>query len=185
MFYFRILLFTFSFCCLFVGDSSAQKKPAPTPSPTVTVKAAKFESKEGNFSINISGAPSQSRSLEAEKGVSPGQQFFWQSEKTVFSVMYSAFEQSSVARAFEQMNSGTRGSIEGMVGKSYTEKDITFGKYPGKEFKFVAPNKVTYVMRNYLVNNVGYLVTAGYADQASEKEALNVLNSFKLLIEKK
>lgn len=185
MLYLRILLFTFSFCCLFAGSASAQKKPSPTPSPTVTVKAAKFESKEGNFSIDISGAPTQTRKLDAAKGTSPGEQFFWQSPKTVFSVMYSSFEQSAVARAFDQMNSGTRGSIESSVGKSFTEKQITFGKYPAKEFKFVAPNKVTYIMRNYLVNNVGYLVTAGYADQEGEKEALRVVNSFKLLSEKK
>ena len=185
MFYFRVLILSFLFCCIFVSDAIAQKKPSPTPSPTVAVTAKKFESKQGNFSIDISKDPSETRNLEAQKGVSPGQQFFWQFDKTVYTVMYSSFDQSALSKAFDQMNTGTRGSIESLVGKSFTEKEIPFGKYPGKEFSFTAPNGVKYIMRNFLVGNTGYLVTAGYANEESGKEALRVLNSFKLITEKK
>jgi hypothetical protein len=173
------LLLIFSF--IFANCSAAQEKRSPE-SPTKTTESfdrvnpetKRYESPAGNFSINIPQVSTQVRTLEAEKGQEPGKQFFWQFEKTVYTVMYSTFNEN---------DSGTRNTIEKLVGKSFSEKEISLGKYKGKEFIYINSNGVKYVMRNYLVNNMGYLLTAGFVDEISEKEALAVLDSFKLLNE--
>lgn len=186
--FFILLLFSF----IFTNCSMAQEKPTVEItnktnelSDKVNPETKRFESKAGNFSINISQEPLQTRNLEAEKGQQPGKQFFWQFEKTVYTIMFSDFNESDLSTALDQMNSGTRMTIERTVGKSFSEKEISYGKYPGREFVYIASNGIKYVMRNFLVNKTGYLITTGYADEESEKEALKVLNSFELLSQKK
>ena len=98
--------------------------------------------------------------------------------------MYSAFSRNDLLKAFDEMNSGVRKGIGRQEGKLISEKKISFGKYQGSEFRSIAANGVTYIGRTYLVNDIGYLLTAGFVDEKSEKEALEVLNSFKLLNEK-
>lgn len=180
------------FACIFANCSAAQEKPLPeSPAKTnessdkVNPETKRFESKAGNFSINISQAPIQTRNLDAEKGEEPGKQFIWQFERTTYTVMYSAFDNNDLSRAFDDMNSGVRKGIGRQGGKLISEKEISFGKYAGREFRSIAANGVTYIGRNYLVNDIGYLLTAGFVDEKSEKEALEVLDSFKLLTEKK
>ncbi len=184
------LLLVFSF--IFTNCSAAQEKPSPE-SPTkptessdkVNPETKRFESKAGNFSINILQSPFQTRDLDAEKGQEPGKQFFWQFEKTVYTVMFSAFNKDDLSKAFDEMNSGGRKGIANAGAKLISEKEISFGKYKGKELRSIMPNGVTYIYRNYLVNEMGYLLSAGFVDEKSEKEALEVLDSFKLLNEKK
>lgn len=186
----RFFFLSFLFSCFFVSYTPAQAKPLSSPSPVPALETKRFESKEGNFSIDIFQFPLQTRELDAEaarkRGLNTGKQLFWQFEKTVYTIMYDFFTPDEVAnsKALDQMNSGSRMGIERRGGKIISEKDISFGKYPGTEFRVAAPNGVTHTMRNYLVNNMGYLVTAGYVDEESEKEALKVLDSFKLLTEK-
>lgn len=184
------ILLTLSF--IFTNCSTAQEKPsAELPSKTnetldkVNPETKRFESKAGNFSINISQEPFQTRNLESEKGKEPGKQFFWQFEKTTYSVMYSAFNEDDLSRAFDEMNSGVRKTLQRNLGQSFSEKEISFEKYPAREFRFVTADGVKHIQRNYLVNDTGYLLTAGYVDEKSEKEAIEVLDSFKLLTEKK
>ena len=186
--FFTLLILSF----FIVSYSSAQIRSMPgLPSNTtestdkVNPETERFESKAGNFSINISQTPFQTRNLEAEEGREPGKQFFWQFEKTVYTVMYSAFNKNDLSKAFDEMNSGGRKGIGRSGGELISEKEISFGKFPGREFRWIAANGVTYVGRNYLINDVGYLLTAGFVDEKSEKEALEVLDSFKLLNEMK
>jgi hypothetical protein len=191
MFNLKTLCLLFIFSCIFASCSAAQEKiqmespdKLKESSAKVNPETKRFESKEGNFSINISQVPSQFRNVEPEKGRDPGKQFFWQFERTVYTVMYSAFDKNDLSRAFDDMNTGVRKSMARQGIKLITDKEISFGKYPAREFTYVLPNGVKYVQRNYLVNDVGYLLTAGYVDEKSEKEAFEVIDSFKLLTEK-
>jgi len=186
----KTLCFLLIGLCIFVKYSAAQGRTMPQSAVTVVEdivnpETKRFESKAGNFSINISQVPTQIRIIDAEKGQEPGKQFLWQFERTAHSVMYSAFNKNDLSKALDEMNSGVRNSIGNMRGQIVSEKEISFGKYRGREFRTILPNGLNFLCRNYLVNNVGYLLTATYLDKAGEKEALEVLNSFKLLIEKK
>lgn len=160
-----------------------------TPSPAPAADGKKFESKDGNFSIDIFQAPFQTRQPDPppndKNELKAGEQFLWRFEKTVYTVMYMEFAENELSRAFEDMNSGGRKGIARQGGRLIYEKEISFGKYPGREFRVIMPNGVTQTARNYLVGNMGYLLTAGYVDERDEKEALKILNSFKLLTEKK
>ncbi|MDQ6787518.1 MAG: hypothetical protein M3033_11985 [Acidobacteriota bacterium] len=177
---------------IFINCSAAQEKPSlELPAKTnessdrVNPDTKKFESNAGNFSINISQLPTQIRNLEPDKGRDPGKQLLWQFEKTVYTVLYSAVDKNNLSHAFDEMNSGVLKGIGRQGGQLISEKEISFGKYPGKEIRWIAADGVTVIGRNYLVNDMGYLVTAGFVDGKSEKEALEVLDSFKLLTEKK
>jgi len=180
------------FACIFTSCSSAQEKPQPESTVKLNESPAKvnpetkrFESKAGNFSINVSQAPSQTRNVDPEPGKEPGKQFLWQFERTVYTVMYSEFNENDLSTALDQMNSGVRKTILRNGWQLISEKEISFGKFPGREFRCIVANGVNQIGRNYLVNNVGYLLTAAFVDEKSEKEALEVLDSFKLLTEKK
>lgn len=182
-----LLIFSF----IFANYSAAQQTPSPeSPAKTfelsygVNPTTNKFWSSAGQFSINISQAPSQVRTLEAEKGKEPGKQFLWQSEKTVYTVLYSTINKNDLSHAFDEMNSGVRKTLLRNGSQLISENEISFGKYSGREFRYIAPNGVKQIARNYLINNIGYLITAGYVDEKGEEEVLKVLDSFKLLNEK-
>lgn len=177
---------------IFTSCSAAQEKPLSElsvktneSSDRVNPETKKFESNAGNFSINISQFPTQIRNLEPDKGREPGKQLLWQFERTVYTVLYSAVDKNNLSNAFDEMNSGVRKGIGRQGGQLISEKEISFGKYPGKELRWIAANGATVIGRNYLVNDMGYLLTAGFVDGKSEKEALEVLDSFNLLSEKK
>ncbi len=187
----KTLCFLLLFSFIFANCSVAQKPPSPESltktnesSDEVNPKTKRFESNAGKFSINISQSPFQTRNLEAGEGLGPGKQFFWQFERTVYTVMYSTFDKNDLSKTFDEINLGVRKGIGRQEGKLISEKEISFGKYQGREFRSIAANGVTYIGRNYLVNDIGYLLTAGFVDEKSEKEALEVLDSFKLLNER-
>lgn len=188
----KTICFLLILSCIFINCSVAQEKllselPAKTneSSDRVNPETKKFESNAGNFSISISQLPTQIRNLEPDKGREPGKQLLWQYEKTVYTVLYSPVDKNNLSHAFDEMNSGVRKGIGRQGGELISEKEISFGKYPGRELRWIAANGVTAIGRNYLVNDMGYLLTAGFVDGKSEKEALEVLDSFKLLTEKK
>lgn len=174
-----IFAFTFTSCSL------AQEKSEPESPAKVNLETKRFESKAGNFSINISQTPFQTRDLKPEPGKEPGKQFLWQFERTSYGVLYSEIGENDLSTALDQMNSGVRKTILGNGWQLISEKEISFGKFPGREFRSILPNGANQIGRNYLVNNMGYLLTAAFVDEKSEKEALEVLDSFKLLTEKK
>ena len=186
----KTLCFLLIFSFIFTNCSSAQEKsPVELSKETessdkINPETKRFESRAGQFSINISQAPLQVRTLEAEKGKEPGKQFLWQFQKTVFTVLYSSINKNDLSHAFDEMNSGVRKTLLRNGSQLISENEISFGKYPGRELRYIAPNGVKQIARNYLINNIGYLITAGFVDGKSEKEALEVLDSFKLLNEK-
>lgn len=191
MIYLKTFCLLLVFSALFTNYAAAQQKPTPTTSPQTKTAVKKFESKEGNFSINITEAPTQTRNLASEatqkKKIDVGQQFFWQFEKSVYTVMYSNpldADGGALPLNLEEMNSGSRKGIASSGAKLVSEKAITYGKHSGTEFRTVMPNGVKYIARNYLIGKVGYLITGGYVDDKDEKTVLDVLNSFKLLVEK-
>jgi hypothetical protein len=196
MIYLRIFFLTFLFSCLFASCSTVTEQPSPSPSPSPSasfppasvVDGKRFESQEGNFSIDISQPPSQTLNLEPETaGGKAGKHFIWKLERTGYTLMYDFFdlEKGTPSEKMAQMNSGFRKGTSGKGLKLIYEKEISFGKYTGTEFRIVAPNGATQVARNYLVNNMGYLLTAAFYGEKDEKEALKILDSFKLLSEKK
>ena len=185
------LCFLFIFALLFTNSVSAQDQPKPDSEVRLIAAPKKFESKEGNFSINIFEPPLLTRILDSnkseKKAADPAKQFMWQLKKTAYTVMYMPLfdEEGSPAQQFDEMNSGTRNAIGRTGGRLIYEKEISSGKYPGREFRAILPNGVTQIYRNYWINKMGYLVTAGFVFEEDEKEALEVLDSFKLLTESK
>jgi hypothetical protein len=183
-----------SLCCLlifsfiFANCSAAQENPSPesTTKPIessdgVNPETKRFESKAGNFSINIS------QPLLMNRNVGSGKQFGWKLEKLSFTAMYSPLFDSdgSPVQQFDQMNSGVRKGTLRQGNKVISEKEISYGKHPGREFHSISPNGVKFITRNYLINDMGYQIIGVYVDEKDEKEALEVLDSFKLLSDKK
>lgn len=197
----KTLCLSFFISVLFINCSLAQEKQLQPPPPAMNVKANKFESTGGNFSINISQAPSQTRDLGTEtankKGIDVGKIFIWQfPEKALYTVMYkNAFDsdgnplkpdgdsKSQNIRDFESFKIGSRRGIANGNGKLLFEKSISFNSYPGTEFRYVSSDEVKFIGRIYLINSVGYQITGGYKNDEGEKEVLGVLDSFKLLAE--
>lgn len=178
---------------LFVSCLAAQRISSPTALPTPTVAAKSFKSVEGGFSINIAEAPSETLNLGSEiaekKGIDAGKMFIWKSEKTIYSVMYSdpvdADGNSMGTQTLEEMNSGARTAIMRQDGKLISEKSISLGKHPGTELHYTSSAGTKFITRHYLVNLRGYQIIAGYIDDKDKKEVLGVLDSFKLLTDKK
>lgn len=178
---------------IFTGCSSAQDKKSPSASstPILIGKAKKFESKEGNFTINLFEEPSAVRNLGTDasekKGIDVGKQYIWKFEKTLYTAMYSnPFDSNGNAmpQIFDEMLSGSRKGIARQGGKLISEKEISYGKYTGREFRYLASNGVKFVGRNYLIDKVGYQIVGAYADDKDEKEVLEILDSFKVMTEK-
>lgn len=187
----KTLCFLLLFVCVLTNCSTAQQKSSSElpnkkneDSDKVNPQTNRFESKAGNFSINIAQAPIQTRNLEGEEGQEPGKQFAWQFERTSYTVLYSAFNTNDLSQAFDDMNSGVRKTLLRNGSQSISENEISFGKYPGREFRYITPKGFKQIGRNYIVNNMGYLLTAGYVDEEGEKEGIKILDSFKLLNEK-
>ena len=199
-----LLIFSF----IFANCSAAQKIPS-SESLTKTVETSdrvnpvnkKFESNAGNFSINISQTPSQTRDLGTDtankKGVDVGKIFIWQfPEKALYTVMYkNAFDsdgnplepdgdsKSEDLRDLESLKLGMRRGIVNNKAKLLSENSISFNNYPGTEFRYTTSDGVKFIGRIYSVNSIGYQIVGGYKDDEAEKEVLKVLDSFKLLTE--
>lgn len=143
----KTLSLSFFLSVLFINCSLAQEKTLPPPPPAMNVKANKFESIGGNFSINITQAPSQTRDLGTEtankKGVDVGKIFIWQfPEKALYTFMYkNAFDsdgnpleqngdsKSQNLRDFESLKIGMRRGIANNNAKLLSEKSISFRSY--------------------------------------------------------
>lgn len=177
------LLFIFSL--ILVNCSKAQQNNLPEPSPTITVKNGKFESKEGNFSINISHPPFITRNVDPEKDV--GKQFGWRFEKTSYTIMFfleNGSDGVSKKQTLDDMNSGVRKEILRQGVEVVAEKEISFGKHAGSEFHATISG-VNFIFRNYLINDMGYQISGMYIDEKDKKEVVEILDSFKLLNNKK
>lgn len=188
----KTLCLLFSLSGLLINCSSVQPTPfRPIQSPTIMVEGKSFESKAGNFAINIFQAPLQTLDMGTEtaekKGVDTGKQFVWKFEKTLYTVMYASpfdADGNPMPQDFDDMNIGVRKAIGRQGAKLISEKEISYGKHPGREFRYMASNGVKFIGRNYLVETMAYQIVGGYADDKDEKEVLEVLDSFKLLTDK-
>ena len=186
--------FTFIISSLFLNCAPAQEKLKQTTSPIdskVNKETNKFESKEGNFSINISQEPFQTLNMGSEladkKGVDVGKLFLWRFEKTVYTVMYMGpFDRdgNDLPQDWLDIVDGSRKGILNAGGKIISERSADFGKYKGMEFRYLSKEGVKFIGRIYLVNTFGYQLNCGYAKEKDEKEVIEILDSFKLLIEK-
>lgn len=187
----KTLYLSFLLSGLFINCSSAQDKSLPTQPSEITIKANRFESTEGGFTIDIFQVPIYTQNLEAEipnkkdKGV--GKMFVWKSGKILYTVLYNDsldFSGSATSQNLEDFNKGVRKTVARNQGKIVSEKPISLDKYRGTEIRYIFPNGIKFICRNYLVDKRGYGVSAGYTNDMDEKEVLEVLDSFKLLINK-
>lgn len=195
---------------LFISCLSAQHKTVPVPmtpidslpSAKVNAETKRFESTGGKFAISISEAPLEIRDLGTEtankKGVDVGKMFIWRFEKTFYTVLYKnplssdgntlepdGDPKSQNLRDFEAYKVGMHRGIASINAKLISEKAISFNQYPGAEFRYISAGGIKFIGRIYSIDSVGYQIVGGYGDDKDEKEVLKVLNSFKLLTDKK
>ncbi|HEX8736117.1 MAG TPA: hypothetical protein VF721_12390 [Pyrinomonadaceae bacterium] len=193
----KTLCLLFSLSGFFINCSSIKPPPfTPIQSPAIK-EGERFDSVEGNFTINIFQAPSQTLDLGTEtahkKGIDAGKMFIWKiegtsnSERTFYTVSYSnPFDSdgNAMPHNFDDMNIGFRKGIARQGAKLISEREISYDKYPGREFRYVASNRVKFIGRSYLIKTMDYQIVGGYVDDKNEKEVLEVLDSFKLLTDK-
>lgn len=192
---------------LFINCSSAQNKPVTVPftpidapsSAKFNTETQRFESFGGGFSIKLLQEPLQTRDLGTEtaskKGVDVGKMFIWQTEKTIYTIMYKKpFDKDGNLLAlddknpksqnlidFETYNAAMRRGINNNNAKIISEKSISFENYPGTEFRYISTDGTKFIGRMYSINSIGYQLVGGYSDDKHEKQVLEALDSFKLL----
>lgn len=149
-----------------------------------------FHSYGGKFSIAISELPKQTIDRATEKakakGVDVGKQFAWLFERTLYTIYYNPpvdNDGNPSPQVFADMESGSRKGLLRQNAKLISEKPIKFGEYQGTEFRYVSVEGIHFINRTFLVDDVGYQIVGGYADDIDEKNVLEVLDSFKLLKE--
>jgi hypothetical protein len=202
---FRILSISSLFLLFLLGATARGQKATPSPSPTeesdtggvvmlattgVSVDKGVFVSKEGGFSISIPELPKQTidkATIKAKaRGADVGKQYVWLFERTLYTIYYNPpvdNDGNSYPQVFADMESGSRKGLLRANAKLITENPIKFGEYQGTEFRYVSGQGVHFVNRTFLVDDVGYQIVGGYADDKDEKTVLEVLDSFKLLKE--
>lgn len=179
---------------LFLSCSLAQDKLQETSLPKsskVNEETKRFESKEGNFSINISQEPFKILNMGSEiadkKGIDVGKQFAWNVDRKLYTLMYMGpFDKdgNDLPQDWRDIENGTRKGILREGAKIISEKSIAYGKYSGIEFRYVSKEGIKFIGRIYLINTMGYQIVGAYGEEKNEKEVLEVLDSFKLLTEK-
>jgi hypothetical protein len=190
---FKTLMISLLLSGFFLNCSSAQEVrwTSLPKNSKVNEETKKFESKEGNFLINIPQIPTQVRNMGSEiadkKSIDVGKQFGWRLEKTSYTVMYMGpFDNdgNDLPQDWRDMDDGTRKGIPNAGAKLISEKSISYGKFQGREFRSANANGSKSIFRIYLIDTMGYQLVGSYVDDKDEKEVLGVLDSFKLLIEK-
>ena len=189
----KSLLLLVLFSGLLLNCSPAQEKLKQTSSPKnskVNEETKRFESKEDNFSINISHEPFQTRNMGSEiadkKGVDVGKLFVWKFEKFAYTVMYMGpydRDGNDLPQDWLDLDDGTRKGILNEGGKLISEKPFSYAKYQGREFRSLTKDEVKSITRIYLIDTMGYQMWGLYLSEKDEKEVLEVLDSFKLLKE--
>jgi hypothetical protein len=177
------LLLAFSLAAIASAQKEVMADPAPSIGTTLeSVQNGIFISKGGGFSLAIAQIPSQT--IEKGRGKAAGRQFTWVFERTLYTAMYLPSAGDPPTGSFEDMQHGTETAVLRDGGKIISEKPIKCGGYAGIEFRYVSAKGVHFINRSYIVGAFGYQIVGGYADEKDEKAVLDVLDSFKLLIDK-
>jgi len=190
--YVRISSVAMLIFCLAIGIYSQTKpnEPSGRVAPGESVENGVFRSTGGGFSIDIPALAKQTIDKASEKakakGVDVGKQFVWLFERTLYTIYYNPpFDNDGnpYPQVYADLENGSRKGVIKSNAKLISETPIKFGVSQGIEFRYASAEGVHFVMRTFLVDDVGYQVVGGYADDKDEKKVLEVLDSFKLLKE--
>jgi hypothetical protein len=148
-----------------------------------------FTSKEGGFSVLMPGKPTEKVTTAKDPaGRDVETTLFIVDLKTV-AYLASYTERPDLATVTADgknaaLENGRDAVVKGLNGKLLTDKRITLGNNPGREFQIEVPNLGVYRSRTYLVGGRFYqVVVMGPQDVATSKAADQFLDSFKLLSE--
>lgn len=187
-----ITLLLFLFHSSYAAAQTPKTWPTPVPvEPTgVSIIDGKFVSESGRFSISIAEMPTSTLDFNSEanrtKGLDAGKQHIWQSGQMLYTIMYLYpidDDGNPLPHKFEDVLSGSRKGVLRNNGTILSEKLFPFGNFIGTELRYVSPTRLNLIGRLFIVDGIGYQIVGGYPD-GKEKEALAVLDSFKI-IEKK
>src|SRR5215510_9169260 len=138
--------------------------PAPGSPPSVILVEAwqEFKHEAGNFAVMMPGKPLEmSQTVESEIGKIPIYTFTAPGGTLTYIVMYAEYPISidTSEAAKTSLDNARDLLLSKRNGKLISEADISFGKYPGREFK-ARVDGGTLRSRTYIVNKRMYIVMA-------------------------
>jgi hypothetical protein len=143
-----------------------------------------FTSKEGHFKVVMPGTPKQQQfDTESDFGKGVLHMNSVQAGKTIYGANYCDFPAEIRKAPIKKVYDSSRdGAVANLEGKLVGEKEITLGKYPGREIQIeVAGGKQLFRARVFLVEQrLFQVVVMGTKEAAISKEADKFLDSFKL-----
>jgi hypothetical protein len=149
--------------------------------------AASVQSQDGNFKINFPAAASKSE-VKTPLGFSVYSHIA-ESHDAAFMVMYNDYPSGllGLAQPAAMLKAGQDQAIRQQDGTLNSEKAISLGIYPGREFRFTAVKEgvtLKAVWRLYMVNNRLYQVAIVSPQSLPAQDQVDAFfNSFALLSE--
>jgi TonB family protein len=176
------------------GLAQTQQQPPPAlgPPPKVILIEAwqEFKHEAGNFAVMMPGKPLEmSQTVESEMGKIPIYSFTAPGGALTYMAMYAEYpisiDTSEAAKV--SLDNARDLLLSRRNGKSISEADISFGKYPGRELKAKIDEGMLR-SRTYVVNQRMYMFMAiasgdDTSKQLDSKKVDDFLGSFKFLKE--
>ena len=183
----NILLVSILTNCLVGGYPAVQSVRAEPLIQAVQPEWKEFASPEGGFSVLMPVPPTQKRQSTNSSTLSLDSNLFTASleeSKVVYSVAYTNFpEELAEFPPNLLLDSLSHRFTNDKTIKLLSQQDISFGKYPGKEFKFESPGEILVKHRTYIVEKRLYQLTAEMPkarESALSNDTDRFLNSFRL-----
>lgn len=169
------------------GYPAVQSVRAEPLVQTVQPEWKEFSSPEGGFSVLMPVPPTQKRQSTNSSTLSLDSNVFTASleeGKVIYSVAYTNFpEELAEFPPNLLLDSLSNRFTNDKKIKLLSQQDISFGKYPGKEFKFEAPGEIIVNHRTYIAEKRLYQLTAEIPkarESALSNDTDRFLNSFRL-----
>jgi len=148
-----------------------------------TTSMKPYQHGKGKLEILMPGTPKEDNSVEK---TAVGDITLWQASVVLttkaYFVSYSDMPKATWKGDPKQMLEGARDGAAGRVkGRIVADREISIGKWPGREFKIVV-DKMELTQRVYLVDHRLYQVNMGcLSGICSDSEVQDYLNSFKVV----
>lgn len=178
-------------CLLLAGGTGAAPAGKTTKPTNTAVKAGTkpagkvFVSKPGRFSVVGSGTPQeQKQSVETTAGPVPVTMYLFHTKTSTQFASYADYPPGSIqaVTTTSALDGARDGFVRNVRGTLLNEREITYHKHPGREFRVAAPGGLLMLARVYLVGSRLYqLVVVARKDQFAEEEARKFLQSFALV----
>ncbi|WP_124065808.1 hypothetical protein [Clostridium sp. E02] len=144
-------LMSFIFGCSQIGNGETSVAAEPETPRVTTVE-------DGKFTICFPGKANESmETLELSEGKTEIHSYFLQLEHTAYNFAYNDYPEGSVKDAFTVLENAITSLPEGVE----ESKDITLGKYPGKDLKYKVTSgdeSITVYQRIYIVGDRMYQI---------------------------